>query len=147
MISIRKADTEEDIAAAVAIQLQVFCAEQGISEAECQEGNADSVHLLALDGTAIVATARLRLQEAGEAEVARVAVLPEYRSAGLGKRLVAEIEPLARELEVRQLVLHPHAYLEDFYTVLGYARTDDAAYNVGEHAIITMRKRIGDAGS
>ena len=142
MITIRKAETDDEIDKAVEIQLAVFSREQGISEPECREGNEDSVHLLAFDGHATVATARLRPGCNGEAEVARIAVLPDFRGTGLGKMLVKRIESVARESGIDDLVLHPHAYLEGFYSGLGYARTDDASYVVGEHAIITMRKSL-----
>ena len=102
------------------------------------------VHLIALDGEQIVATVRLRPMSEFEFEVARVAVLPAWRSSGIGRQLVQEVEVMARTTDARVLELHPHAGLEGFYAALGYAKTDDPSYYVGENLIITMRKPIAD---
>ena len=145
MITIRKAETTEEIGEAIDLQLRVFAHEQGIPEDACIEGNDESVHLLAQEDNATVAAARLRQLGDGEAEVARVAVLRPYRGSGIGKQLLVQLEAVARESDVQYLVLHPHARLESFYESLGYAKTDDATYDIGEHAIITMRKSLAGA--
>ena len=71
----------------------------------------DSVHLVALDGTRIVAWAQI--ERGGDASVAhrgalRMGVLPSYRGCGLGKRMLGDCIAAARargidrvELEIR----------------------------------------------
>ena len=142
MIRVKRAATREEIDSAVEIQLRVFTSEQGIAKRDCVEGNDSAVHLLAIDDEQAIATARLRLQSDEEAEVARVAVLPKHRGLGVGQRLVTELESIAQRRGVKRLVLHPHAHLERFYADLGYSRTDDPAYRVGRHQIITMHKSL-----
>ncbi len=144
MISIRKAVTSQEIAEAIAVQLQVFFEEQEIPEDLCREGNENAVHLLALENEKAIGTARLRIQDNGEAELARIAVLSGYRSSGIGKRLVGQLESVARESGASQIVLYPHAYLESFYTSLGFSKTDEETGDVGEHPLITMRKPLSD---
>ena len=147
MITIRQATSSDEIGTAIDIQLRVFAREQGIPEEDCHSGNEKAVHLLALDDDTIVATARLRIMDDGVAEVARIAVLPQSRSSGLGKRLVTELETIAIEAGVAQLVLYPHAYLETFYTRLGYSKTDETTPAAGGHELITMRKSIAHLSS
>lgn len=142
MITIGKARTRAEIDAAIALQLRVFCDEQGIARAECLEGNDSALILVARDGTDVVGTARLRDLGSQVAEVARIAVRPAYRGTGIGARLLAAIDTAAASQGMRRLLMHPHAHLEGFYASLGYDVTDDAAYHVGDHLIITMDKHL-----
>lgn len=142
MPEIVRAQTERQIADAVRIQLAVFSDEQGIPRAACLADNENAYHMLAMDGGSAIATARLLEQDAGVGEIARVAVLPEYRGAGLGHLLVQALEAVAGELGLQRLILHPHHYLEPFYAGHGYARTGDAAEFIGGHELITMSKSL-----
>ncbi|MBT8077263.1 MAG: GNAT family N-acetyltransferase [Gammaproteobacteria bacterium] len=142
MISIGEAQTRTEIDAAIALQLRVFCDEQGIAKDECLEGNDTALILVARDGNDVVATARLRDLGSQVAEVARIAVLPAYRGRGIAARLLAALDAAAETHGVRRLVMHPHAHLEGFYASLGYSVTDDAAYRIGDHLIITMDKYL-----
>ena len=138
------AKTPEQYQQAIAIQLAVFFEEQGIPEATCLEGNKDATHALALLDAVPIATARLLPLENAHAEIARVAVLPAHRGAGLGGRLVIALEEQARRLEIESVELHPHDYLEPFYERLGYRREDDSSEIVGGHRLLTMHKRLTD---
>lgn len=142
MLTLKRVTTAEELQCAVDIQLAVFFEEQGIAEALCHDGNDDAWHVLALDGDQPVATARMRRGKAGEGEIARVAVLPSHRSAGIGRDLVLALEKIAAHEGLIGITLHPHDYLEPFYARLGYERLDDWADSVAGHELIRMRKRI-----
>jgi GNAT superfamily N-acetyltransferase len=58
----------------------------------------------AFDGNRLVGHAALRPFE-DALEVKRVIVLPEYRGRGVSKRLMAELETIARESGVHRLIL------------------------------------------
>ena len=58
----------------------------------------------AFDGENLVGHAALRPYE-DKLEVKRVIVLPDYRGQGISKRLMAELETIARERGVTELVL------------------------------------------
>lgn len=142
MIRIKQAKTQEEIAAAIGIQLCVFTGEQGISETLCQEGNEDAYHVLALDRDQPVATARLILKPDGESELARVAVLASHRKAGIGAAMVQALEKIAMQQGAHSIVLCPHLYLESFYARLGYVRRHDSVEVVYGHELITMHKKL-----
>ncbi len=137
------ADSEALIAGALDIRRRVFVEEQGIP-AELDDDGEDTgaIHVVALDGEQPVATARLSPQaEPGFAVLARVAVLPPWRSRGLGQALVRELERLGAAAGIREIELHPHEYLEGFYSALGY-HTVSGGMVVGEHRLIVMRRRL-----
>lgn len=142
MFEVRQAITSTELEAAIAIQLKVFSGEQGIPEADCMHGNSEASHVLAFDDGQPVATGRLVLSPDGDAEVARIAVLPSHRKAGIGNDLVRALEDLAARQGARRLELHPHRYLQAFYERLGYTKSGDAVDVVGGHELITMCKTI-----
>lgn len=142
MLTIIRAQSANENADAVRIQLAVFSDEQGIPRETCLAENENAHHVLAMDCDNAVATARLLELDDGVGEIARVAVIREHRGAGLGHRLVRELETVARELGLRRLILHPHHYLEAFYSGHGYEKTDDAVETVGGHELITMSKSL-----
>lgn len=142
MVKIRQVRTDQELDAAVDIQLEVFTGEQGIPRATCLEGNRDAKHVLAYEGDRPVATARVIVGEDGCAEIARVAVLPQHRGAGIGHKMVASLESLALQLDAQSITLHPHLYLESFYESLGYHRQGDDIDIVGGHQLITMTKPL-----
>ena len=71
----------------------------------------------------VVGCAALRFIDAGLGEVNRVYVAPEARRQGLGRRLMAEIERLARERGLRELRLDTRSDLVEsrrLYERIGY---------------------------
>lgn len=98
---------EGDPNTAIVIQLKVFCEEQGISESLCLEGNDDASHVLALERSRPVATARVICRPDSDGELARVAVLPSNRKAGIGRALVLAPEEIAVQKDVRSITLKP----------------------------------------
>lgn len=139
-LQILQVDTPEDLTRARAIRHQVFVEEQGIP-AELEENGLDeeAVHLLAVVDGEAVGTIRLVPRADDTGELARVAVLESARGSGVGKALVRELEAVARRMGLSGLVLHPHAYLEDFYRDLGY-HTTSGTTRAGAHRLITMAK-------
>ncbi len=67
-----------------------------------------------------VATARLLNYGEGVGKIGRVAVLSDFRQAGLGKQLMQAVEQTARQEQLRQLVLDAQIQVVEFYQQLGY---------------------------
>jgi predicted GNAT family N-acyltransferase len=127
--------------AARRIRVAVFVDEQGIpKELELDEIDSEAVHVLALDDDVPVATGRLSVS--GETGIiARIAVLPEYRGSGIGRRVVSILEEKARKQNLPAVELSPHYYLESFYSRLGYHRMPGEEHVAG-HRLIRMRKEL-----
>jgi DNA-binding MarR family transcriptional regulator/GNAT superfamily N-acetyltransferase len=92
---------------------------------------ADAGHLRAPSGMLLLAYAReravgcgaLKFHAKAPAEVKRMWIEPEWRGAGLGARLLAELERHARQIGVRMIRLETNAALEEaiaLYRRAGY---------------------------
>ena len=112
---LRRVQTPDELAEALAIRREVFVSEQGIpAELDADGRDTTGLHVLIYDGEIAAATGRACLEN-DEATLARIAVRREYRGHGLGGRVVRELERWAVEEGANRFVLYPHAYLESFY--------------------------------
>jgi len=138
---IRQALTDAELESAKIIRERVFVDEQKIPAHLVEDSDNDSaVHVLLSENYQDMATARMFVSDNLEGIIARVAVLPVYRGKGCGKLLVEELVSIASEMKIRRLSLKPHAYLEMFYTGLGFTTVAGETEKVGEHLLITMEK-------
>jgi predicted GNAT family N-acyltransferase len=121
--------TGAQMAAALHIRRRVFIEEQGVPEDievdaydAAAAWNKTAVHaLLEVDGNP-VATGRLLLGDgpAHNAHIGRVAVLPQFRRRGLGRRLMLALQDKARELGYPGITLAAQLQAIPFYERLGY---------------------------
>lgn len=141
-VVVRPADSVEERRAVRRIRHRVFVVEQGIPAALDADGrDDDAYHLLACADGRPVATGRLIVTGDRRGALGRIAVLPDWRGAGLGRSIVAGLEDEARRRGLDAVTLEPHARLEGFYRELGYA-TVPGRSRAGRHELITMQKRL-----
>jgi predicted GNAT family N-acyltransferase len=120
--TIDEARRAADRAAAFAIRLEIFVAEQGVPvEAELDDWDRRARHALLRLGGQPVATLRWHPLEDGPAvRIGRVAVRCLYRGRGIGHRLMLWLlDRLDRE-GVAVTVLHAQVQAQPFYERLGY---------------------------
>ena len=139
-LTLKIADSEQEVAAAKRIRFQVFIEEQGIPAHLDDDGLDDSAyHAVCCIGNRIVGTGRLVSAKGHGGVLGRIAIIPEFRGQKLGNLVVKKLEMLAVQLGLRELTLHPHKRLESFYEILGYRKVA-GTYWAGPHELITMRK-------
>lgn len=141
---VRRANGPE-IDAALALRIEVFCGEQGVSrEAEHDALDETALHLVALDGDAVIGTCRLLPGAGADANtvvVGRVAVRRDRRGAGVGARLMRAAEREARLSGASALELHAQTASEGFYERAGYVGRGDPFLEEGiPH--IAMRREL-----
>jgi predicted GNAT family N-acyltransferase len=142
MREVKRVRKPAELEQALTLRNEIFVQEQGIPAELDDDGLDDRAeHVLVLIDGRPVATGRLVVGKDGAGVLARIAVRSEIRGQGLGKLVVRELERIARERGARTLTLHPHSYLERFYSDLGYA-TIPGTDSVGGHELITMSKRL-----
>jgi predicted GNAT family N-acyltransferase len=98
-VHIRWVDNADELSAALAVRVAVFCGEQGVPfDEERDPLDDDAAHLVALagDGERVVATLRL-LAEGDTARIGRVAVLADWRRRGIASRMLALAVRRARD--------------------------------------------------
>ncbi len=141
MLYLKRTTSAAELALAQQIRQQVFVEEQGIAaELEYDAADVSAIHVLAYTQGTAVATGRLVLTTDGLGTLGRIAVLPRARGNGIGGQIVRQLEEYAHQAGATRLILHPHFYLEKFYTALGYHTLPHSESMVGSHRLIVMEK-------
>lgn len=133
----------EGIAKAQKLRRLVFGNEQGFStELDVDGKDQKSIHILLYveNESEPIASGRLTIEN-DVGILSRIAVMPDHRGAGIGKRVVMELEKVAAEKRVKKLSLDPHDYLEKFYANLGYEKVMGDKL-VANYHLITMTKSL-----
>jgi len=104
------------------VRRAVFVVEQGVpEEEEIDEHDPVSTHFLAISSETPVGAARLLTS----GRIGRVAVLREWRRAGVGRALMIAAIAAAEERGDRELVLHAQVHSIPFYESLGFAASGE----------------------
>ncbi len=142
-VHIKVVKSLEDQALARAIRHQIFVNEQGIPADIEEDGlNESAIHVLLSVKDKAIGTARMCLTDNNEGEIARVAIITEFRGRGYAGLLLEELELLAARKKLKRVFLHPHHYLERFYADRGYELVGGETTSAGEHRLITMEKKL-----
>lgn len=103
------------------IRKQVFIAEQGVpEELELDELDLSALHALAYQDGQCVGTGRLVNLGNGQAQIGRMAVLPNFRGQGIGREILERLLLAATAEGVSSLILHAQLTAMPFYEKLGF---------------------------
>lgn len=123
---------------ASAIRLSVFVNEQGVPlSIELDHHDANSVHALAVDHQGVaVATGRLL----PDAHIGRMAVLPTYRSQGVGSKILIALVNEARRQGHASVVLSAQQHACAFYEAHGFVSEGHPYVDAGiDHILMRLR--------
>ena len=128
---------ELDMTAAFAIRREVFCVEQGVSEAEEMDDRDEQCrHFLAITAGVAIGTARTQTLPSGDTKIERVAVLKPHRRSGIGRLLMIHIMDTAPS----NMVLNAQTAVQRFYAELGFV-TEGAKFEEAGIEHIHMTKQ------
>lgn len=117
MLRIELMDWKEARAHAAPIRFEVFVEEQGVpQEIELDEHDATSVHAVAFDGDAAIATGRLLL----DGHIGRMAVLKRARGGGVGSAILKRLVAAAQARGDAEVVLSSQVHAMRFYSLHGF---------------------------
>ena len=102
----------------------------------------DTKYIVLTDDSFPVATCRIYGIDEDSAMIGRVVVLPEYRSQGLGKRVMSEAENWIRDLGYNVSVIESRDVAVGFYRKLGYTVTDPNLVHGDTFDCIRMEKKL-----
>lgn len=102
----------------------------------------DTRYIVLTDNDFPIATCRLYPLTDSAAMIGRVVVLPEYRSQGLGRRVVAEAESWLCQLGFTQAVVESRDVAIGFYQKLGYSVADETVIHGDTFDCIRMEKKL-----
>jgi predicted GNAT family N-acyltransferase len=140
--TVRTARDAAEVEAAMALREKVFFGEQGVSREEEFDGLDDeSTQIVAVDESGVIATCRLRVLGEGAWKLERMAVEPRLRKLGVGSRLLAGAEDVAREAGAGEMVLHAQRRAEAFYASNGYI-AEGETFMEAEIEHVAMRKAL-----
>lgn len=136
---VRLVQNPEERQQALAIRQQVFVEEQGVpADLELDTHDEQAVHWLGWREGQPAGTARLVRYSQEQGKVGRVAVLPRWRSSGLGRELMEEIHRWGRQQPLQQILLDAQVDVIPFYEKLGY----QAEGEIFEEAGILHRRMV-----
>ena len=120
--TVRRPRGEEELAAALALRLEVFCGEQGVTFDGDRDGLDDeAVHLVAVDGAGeVVGTCRLLIEPGATARFGRLCVRASARGTGVGAQLLSEAEREARAAGARRIGMHAQTGALSLYRRAGF---------------------------
>jgi len=112
-----------------AIRYQVFVLEQKVpEELEQDEQDPLSQHLLARTSKGqAIGTGRLLT----DGHIGRIAVLPDWRQYGIGRRLMEGLIELARQRDHQTVRLNAQVSAHDFYAKLGFQNEGEPFWEAG----------------
>ena len=131
-------------AGAYYVRIQGMARQHGIPlRREFDEHDTPATKYIVLtDADFPVATCRFYAIDGQSAMIGRVVVLPEYRSQGLGSRVIAEAEQWLRELGFSTAVVESRDVAVGFYEKLGYTVTDAHIIHGDTFDCIRMEKAL-----
>lgn len=138
----KEAVTIEEKETAFKLRKLVFADEQGIPAHLDQDGKDNlAMHLIAIINKKTIATGRLYIENE-HGHLSRIAVNPDYRGKGLGKKIVEQLINRAIQQNLKGVYLYPHAHLEEFYKSFGFITVGNYKSEVAGHKIIKMEKPL-----
>jgi predicted GNAT family N-acyltransferase len=141
-VTVRTARDPAEVETAMALREKVFFGEQGVSREEEFDGLDDeSTQIVAVDESGVIATCRLRDLGEGAWKLERMAVEQRLRELGVGSRLLAGAEDVAREGGAREMLLHAQRRAEPFYASNGYV-SEGETFMEAEIEHVRMRKPL-----
>lgn len=147
-IRIHWADDADELSAALAVRVAVFCGEQGVPyDDERDPLDDDAAHLVALadDDGRVVATLRL-LAEDGVARIGRVAVLADWRRRGIASRMLAIALLRAREEGHVRARLAAQIAAKALYEQAGFG-VESEPFDEAGIAHVWMGRELAQSGS
>ena len=119
---VRRPRDEQELAAALALRVEVFCGEQGVTFDGDRDGLDDeAVQLVAIgDDGAVIGTCRLLIEPGGTARFGRLCVRASARGRGVGAALLAAAEREARAADARRIGMHAQTDALSLYRRAGF---------------------------
>ncbi|HET9073098.1 MAG TPA: GNAT family N-acetyltransferase [Solirubrobacteraceae bacterium] len=120
---IRRTQTRQELAAAMALRYEVFCQEQGVPRHEERDGrDHDALHLIAVRDGELLATCRL-VFVGSTVQFSRLAVARSARRQGIATDMLKRTDAETQAGGARRIVLHAQTYARSLYDKAGYVVT------------------------
>ncbi|MDQ8203158.1 GNAT family N-acetyltransferase [Pelagicoccus sp. SDUM812003] len=127
-VEVREVEYAQERDSIMAIRFSVFVDEQGVpADLEIDEMDPESRHVLAFNADQPVATGRLL----PDGHIGRVAVSKTWRQKGVGCKVMQRLIEMAREADLRCVVISAQVSAKGFYERLGFLEKGDIYLEAG----------------
>ena len=109
---------------------------------EKDAGDNTSHHVCLLNGDDVIGVCRLQINSADEAQIRYMAVSENYRRQKLGDVMLLYFENLAKQMEIKTIILQAREIAVGFYKHNGYEITEKTFLLFGEIQHYLMRKEV-----
>ena len=142
-LQIKQVNYSEAKLAIEAIRIKVFQEEQKVpAELEFDGLDESSLQLLAYFDDKPVGTARIRDVGKQTIKIERLAVLPEARGNGIGKKIMERALKIASDRNYTTVVVNAQEYIKKLYQKLGFVQVGDT-FEEANIPHVKMIRRIG----
>lgn len=141
-VTVKKFVYSESFSEIQAIRRSVFQEEQGVDPTLDVDGlDSNAEHFLAYLDNQPVGTVRVRYLNQHTAKIERLAVLPEARGKGIGKKLMEQALEVATQKNMKEVVIHAQEYIKGLHQKLGFEQVGERFEEAGiSH--VKMLKRL-----
>jgi predicted GNAT family N-acyltransferase len=119
-LNIKKAEDGDEISKLIEVRKKVFVEEQNVpQELEIDECDKEATHFIVMYNNEIIGTARLVISE-NKGKIGRLCVLKEFRSQGIGFKLMNKIIEYSKEIGLKYVYLEAQVHAIPFYEKIGF---------------------------
>jgi ribosomal protein S18 acetylase RimI-like enzyme len=142
-MDIRAPETKEDFKEYYQIRWETLRGPWGRPKgSERVEGDKTATHMMAVDGDRIVGVARGHMNTDTEGQIRLMGVIEDYRSKGVGRIIMDEMEASLKNQGAEYIVIHARDYALDFYKKCGYEVTQKSYFLWNEIQHWKMKKDL-----
>ncbi|MDJ0532859.1 MAG: GNAT family N-acetyltransferase [Xenococcaceae cyanobacterium MO_207.B15] len=140
-IEIKIADYQNKLQEIKTIRTKVFQEEQKVA-AELEFDGLDETarHLLAYLDRQPIGTTRIRSIDEQTAKIERLAVLPEARGQGIGKKLMEKALEIISNDNYQVVMIHAQEYIKELYLKLGFEQLGTTFQEAGIAHVKMIKK-------
>jgi predicted GNAT family N-acyltransferase len=141
-IEIKIADYQNKLPEIKMIRTKVFQEEQGVAaELEFDGLDEQARHLVAYLNQQPVGTTRIRTIDNQTVKIERLAVLPEARNQGIGKKLMEKALEMISNDNYQLVIIHAQEYIKELYLKLGFEQVG-TSFQEANIAHVKMIKKL-----
>jgi predicted GNAT family N-acyltransferase len=119
-LNIKKAEDSDEISKLIEVRRKVFIEEQNVPpELEIDECDREATHFIVKYNNKIIGTARLVISE-NKGKIGRLCILKEFRSQGIGLKLMNKIIEYSKEIGLICVYLEAQVHAIPFYGKIGF---------------------------
>lgn len=142
IIEIKVVDYQNKLSEIKKIRTKVFQQEQGVAEELEFDGlDEKAQHLLAYLNQRPVGTTRIRTIDEQTVKIERLAVLPEARGQGIGKKLMEKALEIISNDNYQVVMIHAQEYIKELYLQLGFEQVGET-FQEANIAHLKMLKKL-----